>query len=330
MQFSPQELAPVKSPEKTFILEHSEQAEEVRRSLTISAVAPAFLDWTRYAMRRAPMTIKRYREALGWVVRDIGDLPVSRLHIGHVLELRRQMDSRGCGEARMASILNSLRSLLKFSATVLRLPVLDPRSVRIPQIPRRDVVFLTKEEIAKFLDAIVAPDEAWEEVPMRRLRFRALVEVLLGTGARISEILKLDRRDVRFDEREARVVGKGNKERTLFFSERSLEWLTRYLTRRHDDEAALFVDHRDPPRRITYDAVKTSFQRAEERSGLTKTVTAHILRHTMATTLLFNGCPIGHIKALLGHERLDTTCRYYLGLDMRAAKGAHAEFLRYE
>jgi site-specific recombinase XerD len=50
----------------------------------------------------------------------------------------------------------------------------------------------------------------------------------------------------------------------------------------------------------------------------------------MATTLLFNGCPIGHIKELLGHERLDTTCRYYLGLDTRAAKAAHQQFLRYD
>ena len=50
----------------------------------------------------------------------------------------------------------------------------------------------------------------------------------------------------------------------------------------------------------------------------------------MATTLLFNGCPIGHIKELLGHERLDTTCRYYLGLDKRAAKEAHGKFLTYE
>lgn len=330
MHVTPQDLVPVNSPEKTFIQEHPGAAEEVRRSLTISAVAPAFLDWTRYEMRRAPTTIKRYREALGWVIRDIGDLPVSRLHIGHVLDLRRRMDARGCGEARMASILNSLRSLLKFSASVLQLPVLDPRCVRIPRIPRRDVVYLTKEEIAQFLDAIVGPGEAWERIAMSRLRFRTLVEVLLGTGARISEILKLDCRDVSFEHREAKVVGKGNKERMLFFSERSLEWLQRYMARRSDDEPALFVDHRDTPRRITYDAVKTSFKRAAGRAGLAKTVTAHILRHTMATTLLFNGCPIGHIKALLGHERLDTTCRYYLGLDMRAAKEAHAEFLRYQ
>jgi len=159
MQFSPQDLVPVKSPEKTFIPEQFEAAEEIRQSLTISAVAPAFLDWTRYELRRSPLTIQRYREALGWVIRDIGDLPVGRLHIGHVLELRRQMDGRGCREARMASILNSLRSLLKFSGTVLRLQVLDPRQVRIPRVPRRDVLYLTKEEVGSFLGAIVEDEE---------------------------------------------------------------------------------------------------------------------------------------------------------------------------
>ena len=85
-----------------------------------------------------------------------------------------------------------------------------------------------------------------------------------------------------------------------------------------------------PPRQFTYDNVKKLFWGATRRAGLKKRVTPHILRHTMATTLLFNGCPIGHIKELLGHERLDTTCRYYLGLDMRAAKEAHEKFLTYE
>lgn len=330
MQISTQGVSLVKSPENTFIQGHADETEDVRRSLTISTVAPAFLDWTRYEMRRAPNTIQRYREALGWVVRDIGDVPVSRLHIGHVLELRRRMDGRGCGEARMASILNSLRSLLKFTRTVLGVPVLDPRQVRIPRVPRRDVVYLSKEEVQRFLETIVPPDGRWEDVMFSRLRFRALVEVLLGTGARISEILALDRSDISMEHREAKIVGKGSKQRTLFFTERSLDWLDRYLSKRDDDERPLFVGCGDAPQRLAYDAVKTSFQRFEKRSGIGKSITAHILRHTMATTLLFNGCPIGHIRALLGHERLDTTCRYYLGLDLRAAKAAHEEFLKYE
>ncbi len=58
-----------------------------------------------------------------------------------------------------------------------------------------------------------------------------------------------------------------------------------------------------------------------------KPVTAHMLRHTVATTLLFNGCPIGHIKEILGHDRLITTCNFYLGADKRAAKKAHGDFL---
>ena len=57
---------------------------------------------------------------------------------------------------------------------------------------------------------------------------------------------------------------------------------------------------------------------------------AHMLRHTVATMLLFNGCPIGHIKDILGHDRLITTCNFYLGADKRAAKKAHQDFLDYE
>jgi len=207
---------------------------------------------------------------------------------------------------------------------------LDPRLVRIPRIPRRDVVFLSKGEVTALLDAIVPPGESWRTAPLPRLCFRALAEVLLGTGARISEILALDRAHVNLERREAKAVGKGNKERTLFFNERSLEWLRRYHSRRRDDEAPLFVAQKDPPKRLTYASVKNFFQRLRVKMGIDEKVTAHILRHTMATTPLFNGCPIGHIKAMLGHERLDTTCRYYLGLDLRAAKEAHQNFLRYE
>lgn len=281
-------------------------------------------------MRRSPLTVARYREALNWVIRDVGDLHVITLNVGHVLSLRRKMDQRGCREAGVAAVLNALRSFLRFCREVLRVAALDPRQVRVPRIPRRDVLYLTKEEVDQFLGAIIRPGECGEEVPLARLRFRALVEVLLGTGARISEILAFDRGDVDFQRMAAKIVGKGKKQRLLFFTDRALEWLGRYLHRRGDDEDPLFVVRGNSPRRLSYDAVKSVFRRVAQRAHLRKTVTAHVLRHTVATTLLFNGCPIGHIKELLGHERLDTTCPYYLGVDVRAAKEAHGKFLRYE
>ena|SRR2546425_305688 len=100
-------------------------------------------------MRRPPSTIARYCEALSWVIRDVGDLPMARVNTAHILSLRRKMDQRGCGEARVAAILNALRSFLKFCRDVLRLAVLDPRHIRVPRIPRRDVAYLTKEELGK-------------------------------------------------------------------------------------------------------------------------------------------------------------------------------------
>src|SRR3989442_8898138 len=148
------------------------------------------------------------------------------------MELRRRMEERGCREARIAGILNAVRSLLKFCRDVLHVEAFEPERVRLPRIPRRDVVYLTNEEVGKFLHAIIPPDESWETAPITRLRLRALAEVLLGTGARISEVLRLKRDDVNFENGEARTIGKGNKQRRLFFSERSLEWLRRYLARR--------------------------------------------------------------------------------------------------
>jgi integrase/recombinase XerD len=225
--------------------------------------------------------------------------------------------------------MNALRSFLKFCRDVLRIQVLDYREVRVPRIPRRDVVYLTPEEVRAFVEAIIGPDESWKHVPIERLRFRAFVEVLLGTGARLSEALALNRADLNFERREARIIGKGNKERILYFTERSLQWVGRYLKRRDDDEEPLFITHYYPPRRAERTLLKNAFGVYRRKAGIQKRVSAHVLRHTMATALLFNGCPIGHIKEILGHERLDTTCRYYLGVDRRAAKEAHGKFLMY-
>lgn len=319
----------VNRPTNTLVYGQSEHGQHHSPALTIAAVKPAFLEWVRYELRRSPATVKHYDESLKWVIRDIGDVELASLHPGHILELRRRIEDRGCKEARIASILNALRSLLRFSHQVLRIETLHPRLIRLPRIPRRDVVYLTKEEIAEFLNSIVPHDKPWEKVARHQLRFRALCEVLLGTGARISEILRLDRWDVNFERKEARTIGKGNKERVLFFTERSLEWLRRYLARRLDDSPALFVTQGIEHPRLPYSSVTKDFVRARRKAGIRKEVSAHILRHTMATTLLFNGCPIGHIKELLGHDRLDTTCRYYLGLDIRAAKEAHEKFLTY-
>ena len=162
---------------------------------------------------------------------------------------------------------------------------------------------------------------------LRWLCFRVLVEVLLASGMRISETLVLTRSAVNFQTGEAEIIGKGNRQRTVFFTPRALGWLKEYLNRRSDRSERLFALPNGAE--IRYDVVRIWFRRVRRRAELKKVVTAHILRHTCATTLLFNGCPIGHIKEILGHDRLETTCRYYLGVDKTAAKEAQRKYLSF-
>jgi len=283
---NPYHPALVNPPQMTPSRDHISGDEVPELSLTIATLAPAFLEWGRYEMRRVPSTIMRYREALGWVVRLIGDQPVGRLHLGHIMTIRRRLEERGCREARVAAILHALRSFLTFCREVLHLAVLDPRQVRVPRIPRRAVIYLTPQEVQRYVDAIIGPHERWDAVSHTRLRFRTLVEVLLGTGTRISEVLSLNRSDLRWELKEAKIIGKGHKERTHFFTDRALLWLERYLAQHWDDDDALFVTQGEHPRRlIQRDRIKDTFARYRMKAGLTKRVSPHILRHTMATTL---------------------------------------------
>lgn len=227
------------------------------------------------------------------------------------------------------SLLLALRRFLLFCRDEKKIALqFQPEEIRPPRRPRREVTFLTPEEIEAFIATI--PLITYKgDVHHAGLRLRAVVEALLGTAMRISELLSLNRDGVDFDKRETKVIGKGNKERTVFFTARALYWIKRYLGSRTDDSPALFVCLNGRTR-LKRDDLWRYFDRHRKLAGIKKKVRPHILRHTAATTLLFNGCPIGHIKEILGHERLETTCRYYLGIDQRAAKAAHEEYLRYD
>jgi len=164
-------------------------------------------------------------------------------------------------------------------------------------------------------------------VRINGLRFRTLVEVLLGTGMRISEALSLNRNQIDYEKAEAKIIGKGSKERVVFFNQRALDWIKYYLEQRGDTLEPVFITSRGT--RFSREDVSGLFKRYVKKSGITKHLTPHTLRHTMATHLLFNGCPINHVKEILGHDRLETTCKYYLGVDKSAAKEAHKQFMNY-
>lgn len=285
-----------------------------------------FIAWIRVEAGFSPETIGKYEECLRRIEFLLGGFDPEQFQKADLLRLKSILMNQ-VGVSRQVQILWTLKRFLMFCRDEKNLSVIDPEQITPPKRPRRAVAFLTTEEVAAFTGSIKLLTHRGQPYKSG-VRFRALVEVLLGSAMRISEALSLDRIQIDFERREAKVIGKGSKERTVFFTARALLWLKAYLESRTDDHPALFVTETGRSRLKRPD-IWRFFKRFGKDSGVNKRITPHLLRHTAATQLLFNGCPVGHIKEILGHERLETTCRYYLGLDQRAAKAAHQQFLEY-
>ena len=161
-----------------------------------------------------------------------------------------------------------------------------------------------------------------------RLRDRAVLELLYGTGMRVSELVMLDERDVDLRTREVRIrQGKGGKERIAFFGDEAEAALTAYSNDRPrwqqgHDPAALFYGRRG--RRLSDRSVRRLMDRFAGRVG--KPLHPHMLRHSFATHMLEEGADVRTIQELLGHANLSTTQKYtHLDMKtiMKAYKKAH-------
>ena len=291
------------------------------KDYSIGLLIPEFLDWLLLDLNLSPQTINKHEECLGHVILYIGDMDIRKLTVSDVLEMKRKMNDKKLSSARRNSILFALRKLLRYCQEEKGVRVIDPSKIKPLRIPKRAVIYLTNEEVHKFVGCIGTSK-------MYGLRFRTLVEVLLTTGMRISEALSLNRNDIDFNKGEAVIVGKNNKERIVYFNNRSLKSINMYLKRRWDKEDPLFVTHCLPKRWSCSDA-RMYFLKYRKVSGISKKITPHIIRHSVATNLLFNGADITFIKEILGHEDIKTTCKYYLGLDKRKVKEAHKEYLNF-
>lgn len=159
----------------------------------------------------------------------------------------------------------------------------------------------------------------------RTLRERAMVEVLYATGCRLSELAEMNRSGIDWQRMSYRVIGKGNKEREVFFSEKSFYHLRKYLMQRADNEDALFITHRKPYRRVSNRAIQREIGIIAKRTGLSKRIHPHVLRHTFATDLLNNGADLALVQALMGHDDPATTL-VYTNISDERKRQAHRQY----
>ena len=210
--------------------------------------------------------------------------------------------------------LSILKSFFGWLANEDIIPKDPTRKLKPPKKEKRMPKALTIEELEIIREACLTHRE------------RALVEVYYATGARLSEIQKLNKDDIDWQTMSVRVIGKGNKERTVYFSFKASYHLRKYLMRRADNEPALFITERRPYRRLSNRGIQREIAKIAERSGIQKRIHPHVFRHTFATLLLNNGADIVSVQGLLGHADPATT-QIYAQITDEKRKQAHKQFL---
>ena len=153
----------------------------------------------------------------------------------------------------------------------------------------------------------------------------AIIDLLASSGMRVGEMVMLNREDIDFNERECVVIGKGNKERLVYFDARTKIHLQNYLNERTDANPALFVSLKAPHDRLMIGGVETRLRELGKRLSLPK-VHPHKFRRTLATSAIDKGMPIEQVQQLLGHQKIDTTMHYAM-VKQQNVKLAHRKYI---
>lgn len=257
-------------------------------------------------------SIKYYGTILAQVKKDTCK-PITELTTNEI----RAYLARGLMERKWSiNTANNVRAVLLsfFGWAYKEKAIADNPMTRVQRIKgiKKVRLPLSSEEIEKLRNAA-------------NVRNRAIIEVLLSTGCRVSELTGLTRNAVDFREGKAKVLGKGNKERWVYFNSLAKMYLAKYLDSRNDDVPALFVEESTPHRPLSFNAVEAMLRKLGKCVGVEK-VHPHRFRHTAATTALRRGMPIDMIQKVLGHENISTTM-IYAHTDGTSVQENHRKYL---
>lgn len=157
------------------------------------------------------------------------------------------------------------------------------------------------------------------------LRDLAMIDFLVSTGVRVGELVNINISDINFNERQCVVLGKGNKERTVYFNARAKVHIQNYLATRIDTCPALFVSLAHPNNRLTISGIENRLRKLGQLANVGK-IHPHKFRRTLATMAIDKGMPIEQVQRLLGHCKIDTTLHYAM-VNQNNVKIAHRKFI---
>lgn len=157
------------------------------------------------------------------------------------------------------------------------------------------------------------------------IRNLVLIELLLTTGMRVGELVNLNIPDINFEERSCIVLGKGNKQREVYFDAKTKIHLQEYLENRNDNEIALFVSKNKPHQRLSISGIELIIRNIGKNINIDKAY-PHKFRRTLATMAIDKGMPIEQVQKLLGHVKIETTMHYAM-VNQNNVKISHRKYI---
>ena len=289
-----------------------EETDQIKEKETNSELLDMFISAKRVE-GCSEKTLKYYQASIMRLFSTV-DIPAIRMRTddlrGYLSEYQQTSQSSKSNIDNIRRILSSFFAWLEDENYILKSPVRRIHKIKSNQ-PVKETY--TDESLEIMRDQCGC------------LRDLALIDLLSSTGMRVGELVRLNRSDIDFENRECVVFGKGSKERPVYFDARTKIHLKNYLDSRTDKNPALFVSLIQPFKRLEISGVEIRLRNLGRKLGITK-VHPHKFRRTLATRAIDKGMPIEQVQRLLGHAKIDTTMQYAM-VNQNNVKISHRKYI---
>lgn len=258
-------------------------------------------------------TIKYYREIIEKMIKVL-DKSIKDITTEEIRNyLSEYKDNNKCNATtidNLRRVLSSFFSWLEDEDYIIKSPVRRIHKVKTPTTIKET---FSDENLEKLRDT------------SNGIRDLVLIELLYSTGIRVGELTKLNIADINFEDRSCKVVGKGNKQREVYFDARTKIHLKQYINTRKDENEALFVSKNKPHQRLSISGIELIVRKLGLKTEINR-VHPHKFRRTLATMAIDKGMPIEQVQKLLGHVKIETTMHYAM-VNQNNVKISHRKYI---
>lgn len=305
--------------------------------MLFSVAKEKFLNWLEVIKNRSQKTVEQYDRHLRKFEdflqekQKINDIEVEKINLdlaenfrSYIYKMSKEEISLKTANAYMISIRSFLKYLEKIGENSLSATAID-----LIKAEQRRVEFLTEEELKTLFASI-------DIKKINGKRDLAIMKCIYSTGLRISELYKLNKNDINLETKEFVVRGKGKKLRVVYLTDETAEIIKNYLQARNDNYTPLFIRHNfkkediqnmdDETLRLSRFFITNMIKKYAFQAGILKDISAHTLRHSFATTLLWAWADLRSIQEMLGHASITTT-QVYTHVSNPKLKEIHKKFM---